>query len=360
VENADLAVESEYVGRVEALQSVSLKPRITGEIAKVHFKEGSFVKAGDLLFTLDDKQYVATVDLRKADLAKAEANVQKASRYYERLKSADKRSVSASDLDIAENDVLQAKAGVAQAKATLRLAQIDLEYTKIAAPISGWIGRAELTKGNYVSPSSPALATIVQTNPVRVSFALPDKLYLEQLSFFKSSDHSVYNATLRLSDGASYPISGDRDFEDNIMDDKTGTITMRLRFPNDDGRLTPGAMVRLTVKPVQSHVSPVIPQEAILSDREGDYVYVVDAENVAQQRRIASGAEIGSMREVVSGLRASENIVVQGIQALRPNTPVRPISPTIEGQTKTPAELAMASGYDLETVPESSNSLNSK
>jgi RND family efflux transporter MFP subunit len=350
VENADLAAGSEYIGRVEAIQAVSLRPQIAGEISNVSFKEGSFVKKGDLLFTLEDRHYVATVDVRKADLAKAEATQQRAVRYYERLKAADKRSVSASDLDVAESDVLQAKAGVAQAQAALKLAQIDLAYTKITAPIAGWIGKAAFTKGNYVSPSVLTLADIVQTDPIRVAFALPDRNYLANLSAFSSSNQRVYRTTLRLSDETEYPDEGERDFEDNVIDEKTGTVMVRLRFPNKEGRLLPGAMVRVTIKPVKTHVSPVIPQEAVMADRQGDFVYIVDASNIAQQRRITLGSEAGAMVEVLSGLQAGENIVIRGLQSVRPEAPVNPVPLRREGEAQTQAELAMKSGYDVQMV----------
>lgn len=136
VEKADLAVSREYVGRVEPIQTVFLLPQVSGVIEEVHFKEGAMVKAGDLLFTIDSKEYRTTVALRKAELAKAEATLDRASKYLKRLKAADARSVSAMDLDQAESDVLQNQAAVEQAKAALQLAQIDLGYTRITAPIS--------------------------------------------------------------------------------------------------------------------------------------------------------------------------------------------------------------------------------
>ena len=351
VEKADLASAKEYVGKVEPIQIVSLKPQVAAEITQVHFKEGSVVKAGQLLFSLDSKQFKATVDLRKADLAKAEANYSRAFKNHERLKNADKRSVSASDLDVAESEVLQAKAAIEQARAALRFAQIDLGHTRITAPISGQIGKAEFTKGNYVTPAGGHLTTIVQLDPIRVAFALPDKDYLDQMEAFRSSDGSVYSAKIRLSNGEQYPFSGERDFEDNEIDDKTGTIMMRLRFENTGGLLVPGAMVRVSTKPVQSHVSPIIPQEAVLTDSEGDYVYVVDDKNTAQVRRIKLGAEAGAMREVVSGLDAGEKIIAKGLQSVHPEITVNPAPLKNAGDgTKTPAELAMESGYDPQII----------
>ena len=170
VEKADSSSQpSEYVGRVEAIQSVQVKPQISGEIAKVCFKEGSIVKAGQLLFQIDPAQYQATVALRKAELEQANANLDAAEKYYARVQAAETRAVSAAERDTAESNVLQGRAAVSQAKANLRLAEINLGYTRITSPITGKIGIANLTKGNYVTPASGALATIVQMNPVRVS-----------------------------------------------------------------------------------------------------------------------------------------------------------------------------------------------
>lgn len=172
VEKKDLGVQKEYIGKVEAIQTVDIRPQIAGEIAGVNFKEGSIVKEGDLLFTLDPAEYQATVALRQAELAKAEASSATASRYHARLKNIGKDGVSASNIDTAAGDAAQAKAQVAQAKAQLRLAQIDLGRTKIKAPITGRIGKAGATKGNYVTPSASVLANIVLSLPVALLGAL--------------------------------------------------------------------------------------------------------------------------------------------------------------------------------------------
>lgn len=351
---ADLAVGREYVGRVEAVQSVRLTPEVSAQIAEVHFKEGAMVKAGQTLFTLDSKQYKATVDLRKADLKKAEAALEEAESYHKRLKAADKRSVSASDLDTAQSTVRQAQAGVQQAQALLRLAQIDLGNTKITAPIAGRIGKAEFTKGNYVTPSSGALATIVQVDPVRVAFALPDRDYLNTLEEFREAEKSVYNATIRLPNGEEYPFSGTRDFEENVMDGTTGTIMVRLRFKNEGRHLVPGSMVRVATKPVKKRVAVVVPQESVMTDTQGDFVYVVDAENIAVQRRVTLGAEVGSMREIASGVDQGERVVLYGLQTLRPNMRVAPVLENGDNGARSAAERAMDSGSEASLLPETS------
>ncbi len=350
VEKADLAVPREYLGRVVPIQIVDLRPQISGTIDKVHFKEGSLVKEGDLLFTLDDREFKTSVALRKAELAKAEANYDRASKYKKRLQAADSRSVSASDMDMAESDVLQAKAEVQQAKAALQLAQINLSYTKIAAPISGRAGKALFTKGNYVTPAiTEPLTTIVQIDPIRVTFPLPDREYLNQLEAFRNPESAVYDTTLTLANGKAYDKKGERDFENNVMDKGTATITISLRFENSQGALVPESMVRVQARPAKSEIVPVIPQEAVLADRAGDFVYVVDGENKANQTRIVLGESIGKMCEVTSGLKGGEKIVLLGLQALRPGMVVAPL-PEEKNTTKSPAELAQVSGYDLTLI----------
>lgn len=349
VANTDLAVEREYIGRVEAIQSVSLKPQVNGEIMKVHFKEGSMVKSGQTLFSIDSSQYQATVNLRRAEVEKSEANLNRAAKYFDRLKAADKRSVSKSDLEMAESEVLQGKAAVSQAKASLMLAMIDLRHTRITSPISGRIGAALFTKGNYVSPSAGTLATIVQMDPIRVTFALPDKDYLNQIDKFKKSGKSVHKTTLTLSNGKTLPVEGERDFEDNEIDEKTGTLMMRLRFNNNEGLLIPGSMVRIKTQPLDKRMTLVIPQGAILADSQGDYVFTVGSQNIVQQQRVKLGSEIGTMREVIDGLKKGDNIIVQGLQYVRPGIKVDPTEVS-KNESKSPAELAAETEADKDNM----------
>ncbi|MDR1133362.1 MAG: efflux RND transporter periplasmic adaptor subunit [Synergistaceae bacterium] len=352
IADADLSIGREYIGKVEPIQTVQVRPRAAGQIESVHFKEGSVVSEGDPLFTIDRAQYEATVALRRADLSKAQASLSRASKYNDRLKTVDKRSISANDLDMSASDVQQNRASVEQARAALKLAEIDLGYTKIASPITGRIGRVNVTKGNFVSAASDPLATIVQTDPVRVSFAMPDREYMEQIKAFQASDAPVYDTTLTLADGTLYESRGTRDFEDNEMDSSTGSITLHLRFENKDGALIPGSLVKVATKPLESHVAPIVPQGAVMSDAASDYVYVIGDGDLAHRRDVTLGAEIGASREVVSGLAAGEKVIVSGLQNVRPESPVRPSYPVI-GASKTPAELARESGYDLPAVGQS-------
>ena len=348
VEKADLALKREYIGRVEPIQTVLIRPRVAGQIETVHFTEGAMVNEGDVLFTLDSAQYQATVQLRRAELARAEANLSRAAKFHERLTAADSRSISANDLDMAESDVAQSRAAVEQARAALRLAQIDLDFVKITAPISGRIGRAEVTKGNYVTPAGGHLASIVQMDPIRVSYALPDRNFIDQIDAFQESG-DVYDSTLILADGSSFPAPGERDFEENVMDPMTGTLTVYLRFNNQNGALLPGSMVRVVTKPTREKVAPVVPQEAIISDLQGDFVYVIDDNNMPNRRDIKLGVQVGVSREIVSGLDAGEKIIMRGVQNVRPQMPVNPYFPQA-GATLSPAEQARESGFDLPAV----------
>ena len=298
----------EYIGTVEAIQNVTVKPELSARISRVHFNEGAFVKSGATLFTLDSTQYKATVDLRKAQLARAEATLEQAQKYLKRLRAADKKSVPASDIDKADNDIKQAQASVAEAKANLQLAQIDLNRTRITAPISGVIGRAAYTKGNYVNTNSE-LTTIIQMNPIRVAFSISE-------SDYASWQNNSYTAMLKLSDGSTYAesASGKIDFINNAVNTSTGTITIRWSFSNDSNILLPGAMVRIALKPESEQKGILIPQAAILSDINGSYVYVIEG-GTAKIKRVKSLGTSGN-NIVVSGVKTGDIVAEYGLQFL--------------------------------------------
>ena len=250
----------EYIGKVEAAQTVNICPELSARISKVFFKEGAFVKAGETLFTLNAGQFQATINLRKAELTRAEANLNRAQKYFSRLKAADTRSVPAADVDTAEAEVKQAQAEILEAKAQLQLAQIDLNNTRIKAQISGRIGRALYTAGNYVTPGT-VLAVIVQVDPIRVSFNMPDRDFLQN----KNLDG---RASLILADGSIYEATGSKEFNDNVMNSDTGTITTWLKFENKNNKLFPGGLVRVELSSDEERFI-VIPQTAVIAGSDG-------------------------------------------------------------------------------------------
>ncbi|MBQ6772773.1 MAG: efflux RND transporter periplasmic adaptor subunit [Synergistaceae bacterium] len=305
----DIHVKHEYTGFIQAVQSVQIKPEVSAKINKVHFKEGSYVKAGQTLFTLESSQFNATVALRKAELQNAEANLERARKYLQRLKAADKRSVPASDMDTADANVKQGQANVAQAKASLQIAQIDAGRTRITAPISGIIGRAEFTKGNYVGPSS-TLATIVQSDPIRAAIDIPDSDYLE----IKNND---YKAEIQ-----GYNLSGEHEFDDNYIASSTGTIKTWWLFDNPDNNLISGAGVHVLLSPKIPEKGVLIPQAAKISANNANYVYVIK-NNKAHYTKITVKADTDDGMSAVTGINTGDLVVVEGIQKLFDNAPVQ-------------------------------------
>ena len=298
----------EYIAAIEPIQDVMIRAEVPGTIKEVHFTEGALVEEGDLLFTIDPAQYQATVDAAKADWSRAK-------KLYDRMKSADVRSISKSDLETAESDLLRAEA-------TLNRAQIDLDYTAVKAPIRGRIGAAKMTKGNYVTSSSGALARIVQVDPIRVVFSLTDRDYLafRKLELSGSTESRV--AQTRLPDGTVLPTLGKKDFDDNAINPETGTIAVRYLFENPDGLLIPGGYVTALLRNSTPEMGIRIPQKAVLMDQQGSYVLTVDAAGTVAVSRIVSGIQLGADVVVLSGLESGELVIVDGLQKAQPGATV--------------------------------------
>jgi len=328
VRDRDVNPPLEYVGRVEAIQAVDLRARVEGFLEKVHFAEGADVHAGDLLYTIEQASYQASYNADKARLADAQAALDVARQYLERLQAVRSGGVSASDIDTAVGVHLRAKAKLKEAEAAVDQSALDLSYTRIEAPIGGRIGRTTFTAGNLVGPSSGPLARLVQIDPIRVVFAVSETDVTEiKLARDTSRNHSPAEKLvpqIRFAGGEVYPTAGRMDFVDNQVDPATGTIAVRAVFDNPAGMLLPGQFVTVMVRRSKPRQMPLVPQSAVQEDREGRYVFVVDAENRAQQRRITTGEAIDTDWIVESGLMAGETIIVQGVQKVRPGQTVKP------------------------------------
>ena len=304
VEEGLASAPQEFIGHVEAIQTVDLHAQVAGYIEAVHFEEGSLVAEGDLLVSIEQDQYEAQVALSGATLVQAQANLEgakadldatrasleasrasleRAQKYFDRLKKADARSIVQADLDDAESQLLQARAQVKQcgaqvelkktrisqfeaaihqAKANLELSRINLGYTEIRSPINGRIGKALITKGNYVGPNTGTLARVVQTDPIRVVFSMSDRGFLKALQKESGRSGFDYRARLRLPNDSFYPAFGRWDYEDNEMDPATGTIAIRASFENPKGILVPQTYVRVVLTDNNSEMVPTAPQEA--------------------------------------------------------------------------------------------------
>ena len=231
----------EYIARAEAVKNVKIRSEVSAKINKIYFNEGTFIDKSATLFTLNSAQFQAEVSLKKAELEHAQAQLDGAIKYLSRLKATDKRGVTASDLDTAESEVRQYRAAVEEAKAALKISQIQLNNTRIIAPFAGRVGKANFNQGSYISPDD-VLCEIVQIDPIRILFAMPDRDYM---SVKKSQGKLKYE--LILADGSIFPGTIEKDFEDNVMNSETGSINIWLKVSNENNILLPGALVRVRV-----------------------------------------------------------------------------------------------------------------
>ncbi len=316
VKTADVSPKKSYIAKVEAIKSVDLKPQITGYVEKVLFKEGSLVNEGDILFIIEQKRYLANVELRQAELDSAKANLVKMERDYKRQKSLSKQNyASKATLDTSESNYLQAKAAVAQAEANLELAKIDLDYTEIKAPFTGYIGKANITEGNYVTSSSDNLARIVQVSPIRVSFSVTDKDVLENK--LAQVDNNSLRTELVLPNGniISEPLIST--FSSNEIDSSSATITIYMEYQNNGNLLIPGNYVDIRVSESEPKVAVLVPQAALAQDENGNYVVVVNEDNIAEQRRVVLGDPVEDYQIVMEGLKPEEKVIIQGLQKVK-------------------------------------------
>lgn len=332
-----------FIGHVEPIRDVDLEARISGYVTKVNFVEGSMVKKGDRLFEIDSEPYEATVSLRKAEMAQAEAEVERAELYLERLKSSDARGITQSDMDKAQSDVAAGKAKVAQAKAHLLLAEIDLKHCRITAPIAGKIGRAIANIGDYVAPSVGTLARIVQLDPVRVVFSVTDREYVGIRE--KIADDQL-NAELRirikLPTGTIPDMVGERDFENNEMSPTTATLPVRVKFENKDKLLIPNSYVTVLIDAKTPAQYPVVSQSALMTDVDGEFVYVIGDDGKAHQRRVEIGDVENGRVEIHGGVKAGERVAVEGVLGLADGVTVRvadePAAPVDGGASSSSGE----------------------
>ncbi len=318
----------EYIAHVEPVQQVMLQAQVEGVIDEVHFQEGSRVKQGDLLFTIDPAPFKASVAQRKAELEQANASLDRARKYLTMLnaaKESENRSVSRSDLDTAEANVAESQAMVDNAAAALMQADIDLGYTRITSPIDGRIGRALVTRGNLVSPSTGALANVIQIDPIRVVLAVSDSEYLTAFERYSSEQGYNPRVKVRLANGTVLQDEGEIDFDDNQMNPDTGTMAVRLRFPNPERFLVPNAYVTALVQDRDAPQRILLPIEAIVHDADGAFVWTVHEDNTVEPVRVVAGATIDERCIIESGLDSGVSVIVAGIQKVMPGGTVSPM-----------------------------------
>jgi membrane fusion protein (multidrug efflux system) len=336
---------NEFIGRIDAIDRVELQSRVTAFLQERLFEEGAEVKKGDLLFRLERAPFEASVQVAQANVAQAQAQLQNANLTLGRAQSllstpAGQRST----VDAAIAAARTAQAQLLSAQAQERQAQIELDYTEIRAPVAGRIGRAAVTPGNVVTPSSGALATIVSQDPMYVSFTVPTRTLLELRDRY--SPRGGFDAVaikVRLPDGRVYGQNGKLDFIDIDVGRDTDSIALRGRMPNpplpaDQGsgrELVANQLVTVIVEAVQPVALLTVPRAAVLTDQRGDFVYVVGADNKAERRSIRTGTQsTPELAVIAEGVKEGEQVVVEGLQRVRPGAPVSP-APVAAASTTT-------------------------
>lgn len=342
----DVTRTANFVGRIEAIQQVDIHPRVEGFIASVEFTEGGMVKAGQPLFTIDPSTYQASLEISKAaveqaqaQLVAAQAQETKAQLQYDRISQLRKSgTVSQAQMDDATAardagaaSVAQATAAISQAKAQQLSAQINLDFTKINSPIDGQIGRATQTVGNLVSAASSALATVVQTDPIRVAFSVSDVDYLRVVEMMAKGNAATdtFIPRVKLADGSTYAEPGKISFANNIVDQSTGTIVVRADFSNPQRMLVPGQFVNVVVQIGQPESLPYVPGSAVMQDVNGAYVFVLGEGNKAEERRITTGQRSTSGWAVTKGLKVGDVIIVGGLQRVAAGAVVTPVATAV-------------------------------
>ncbi len=328
VEQKEIVEWSEFTGHTEPVDSVEIRPRVSGYIQEVRFQSGQLVKKGDVLFVIDPRWNQAVFDQRQAE--------------YDQAKSeADRIDLLLKNNAISTEEADQRKARFEEAKAALDSARLDLEYTEVKAPIDGRVSRALLTEGNYVSGnagSATLLTTVVSVDPV---YAYVD---IDEASLLKFNDllnekkldltaDGKVPVELQLADETTYPHKGYVESFDNQLDADTGSILMRAVFPNDGGKIVPGLFARIRLPLSERHSALLVDEQAIGTDQANKFVLTLSPTNTVQYQPVELGPLVDGKRVVRSGLTAGETIVVNGLAKVRPGMPVNPQPATSQVET---------------------------
>jgi len=315
VQKRPVAIGKNFIAKVEAINASDVIPQVSGYIDKVLFEEGSLVKEGDVLFIIDQARYKAAVTAAEADLEKAKASEkQLASNYKRELSLYKEKMLSQADLEVAESSYANAQANVKAAKASLDLAKLNLEYTQVRSPISGYIGKALMTKGNYTNAATSRLARVIQMDPVRVVFSITDK---ERLSGMDQLTNTQPDIQVALPNGDTIELPSANVFSDNEINAQTATMAVYAQAANAENKLIPGNYVNVTVSMDKFRPMILIPQSAISQDATGQYVMTVNGENTVVQKYVTIGDSVGTNYVVVSGLTEGDRVVITGQQKLQ-------------------------------------------
>ena len=332
VKEDEISKSIEIAGRIESSDKVDIVARVDGYLQKKHFKEGDFVKKGQLLITIEQSQYLNNLNKARADLETAKASLYKATRDYARGAELVKKDfISKSTYDSLYADKLSAAASVKAANAALAEAQRNYGYTTIKAPVDGKIGALNIQEGNYVSTASGTLATITKTNPIYVKYSVDSKQFeeLKNNDFLPRKGENSVKVDIILPSGKTYPIKGIQDFFDNQISTTTGTIDFRATIENQDNELIPGDFVKVKVYSNKINKVALIPQDMTLQDAKGRYVFTINEKGLAVPKYFKDNGQYENYWIIKEGLNIGDKYITTGITSLMPNMPVK------EAQTQT-------------------------
>jgi RND family efflux transporter MFP subunit len=319
----------EFTGRFEAVERVEVRPRVSGYISSVNFTDGNEVKKGDVLFVIDPRPYVAERDKARAQLAQARSQLVLAKSEHERAtKLLGQHAISQEEFDTRTAGSEEAQANVEAAQAALDAAALNLEFTRVTAPISGRISRALVTSGNFVANGQTLLTTLVSLDPIYVTFDGDEQAYLKYIKVAHVSAHPGSHepaspVRVGLADENGFPHQGAMAFVDNALDPATGTIHSRALLENHERLFTPGLFARIRLLDNSQHDAVLVNDSAIGTDQTVRYVLVVGSGNKVEYRPVQLGPVIDGLRVVQSGLAPGEVIVVNGLQRVRPGAQVQ-------------------------------------
>ncbi|WP_132998716.1 efflux RND transporter periplasmic adaptor subunit [Luteimonas arsenica] len=333
----------EFSGRIAAIESVELRPRVSGYVQRVAYEEGSEVAKGDLLFVIDPRPYRAALDQAQAQLERARAEARLATTQHERAQSLiEARAISREEFETRRAATAQGNAGVRAAEAAVAAARLDLQFTEVRAPVAGRAGRALVTEGNLAQADATLLTTVVSQDPVHVHFEADERAFLRYQALARSGERDAAGNPVRvgLADETGHPHAGTVDFIDNQVDSTTGTVRARAVLPNPDRVFTPGLFARVQIEGSAEFDALLVDDKAVLTDQDRKYVYVLGEGDTAQRRDVVLGRMVDGLRVVQSGLEPGDRVIVNGVQ--RVFFPGMPVAPTQVAMVPPPKGEAVA------------------
>jgi RND family efflux transporter MFP subunit len=315
----------EFTGHFEAVNSVEVRPRVGGFLQRVGFVEGAIVHQGDVLFVIDQRPYEAEVARAEAVLAQARTRNQLAGMEVERAqKLMNTQAISREELDARTSGRAEGDAAIRAAEAAVRVARLNLDWTVVRAPISGRVGRAEITPGNVVQagpPSPSLLTTIVSIDPIYVYFDTDEQAYLKYMGA-QSAGPKGRQVLIGLANETGFPHEGRLNFVDNRVDGASGTISARALLSNPNRLFTPGLFARVRLLGGQAHAATLVQDQAIGTDQDRKFVLVLKSDNTVEYRPIVAGRVVDGLRTIDSGLKPGERVVINGLMRVRPGMKV--------------------------------------